>query len=113
MDLQENLRKKMDTMEKKLNLDTFGKAMDTIIEASRVGLLVTKAENSKAWKVDGAGCGAVMDFYIILSAIEPIFMQMLKEMEEHGFSLEVENTAEAMAELIKDTLIGAAQKKGA
>ena len=81
MNLQENLRRNKGDIEKKLDLDSFGKIMDEFIEKSRIGLLVTKTENSKKWKVEGVGCGAVMDFYVLLNAMEPIFVQMINEMK--------------------------------
>ena len=110
MDLQENLRRNKGAMGMQLDLDSFGKIMDEFIEKSRMGLLVTKTENSKKWKVEGVGCGAVMDFYVLLNAMEPIFVRMINEMKASGLGVNVEKTAGAMAEMIRETLIGAGKQ---
>ena len=112
MDLQENLRRNKGAI-MQLDLDSFGKIMDDFIEKSRIGLLVTKTENSKKWKVEGVGCGAVMDFYVLLNAMEPIFLRMIDEMKASKIGINVEKTAGAMAEMIRETLIRAGKKEGA
>lgn len=90
--------------DKKLSLDTFGTVMDEIIKKSSVGLMVTKEEGSEEWKVQGAGLGAVMDFYIFLHALRPLYLQML---EEIGHQLDGEKLADSLAELLQEELRGA------
>lgn len=108
MDLRSNLKQGEQELRKHLDLDTFGEIMDEFIEKSEVGLLITKEENSKDWKVQGAGCGAVLDFYIFLNAVEPLFLQMLKEMGKH--EVDVEKLVEALTGLLKDSMIEAAKE---
>ena len=74
MDLRTNLRNELPGKKKELNLENFGEIMDEIISRSKLGLMVMKEENSEEFIVKGAGCGAVMDFYIFLNAIQPIFL---------------------------------------
>lgn len=109
MDLRSNLRQGEQELRKHLDLDTFGGIMDEFIEKSKVGLLITKEENSKEWKVQGAGCGAVLDFYIFLNAVEPLFLRMLKEMGKH--EVDVEQLAEALTGLLKESMIEAAAEE--
>ena len=106
MDLKRTMREEMKN--RNLDLDKFGEIMDEFIRKSSVGLLVSKKEDSEKWEVTGAGCGAVMDFYIFLNAMEPIFLQMLEEMHHQ---IDVEELAKVLTELIKETMIGAAKKE--
>jgi len=107
MGLKENIRKGVKNI--RLDLDSFGEVMDKFIEESEIALVVTKEANSKDWEVHGEGCGAVMDFYIFLNALEPIFLQMLKEMK---YQLDTELLAETLSGLMKETMITAAAEKG-
>ena len=105
MNLRENIDKNMN--KKELNLDTFGEIMDVFIRKSACSMTVFKAENSEEWHVEGAGCGAVVDFYIFLNTIEPIFLKMLEEMKHQ---IDAEKLAEALTDILKETLIAAAKE---
>ena len=109
MDLRSNLKQGAQELRKHLDMDTFGGIMDELIEKSKVGLLITKEENSKEWKVQGAGCGAVLDLYIFLNAVVPLFLRMLKEMGKH--EVDVEKLAEALTGLLKESMIAAAAEE--
>lgn len=100
----------MDQKQKHLDLDTFGEIMDDFIHKNKVGLMVLKEADSDDWEVTGVGMGAVMDFYIFLNALEPIFVTMLEQMKGE---IEVEKLAESMSELLKRYMIAAAEQKGA
>ena len=104
-----NLRENIEKAHKQgFDLDTFGQLMDKVIKESNVGLLVTKEENSDDWKILGAGCGAVMDFYIFLNALEPLFLKMLEEMNHQ---IDPEMLAGNLSELVKASMIAAAKKE--
>ena len=92
---------------KGLNRDTFGEVMDEFIQASRIGMLITKEKNTKDFNVQGVGCGAVMDFYIFLNALPVLFEKMLEEMNHQ---LKAEELAEALCEEMKKTLLKAAKE---
>lgn len=62
MDLRERTRQGLTQEHKQFDLDSFGEIMDNFIHESRCGLLVTKEEGEKDFHVQGAGCGAVVDF---------------------------------------------------
>ena len=108
MDLRTNLRNELPGKKKELNLENFGEIMDEIISKSKLGLMVMKEENSEEFIVKGAGCGAVMDFYIFLNAIQPIFLQMLKEMK---YMIDADLLAESLCEELRKTLVKAAEEE--
>lgn len=107
MDLRENLANNQEEIKKHLDIETFGEIMDEFIKKSHVALLVKKEADSEEWTCRGVGCGAVMDFYVLLSALQPIFLQMLEEM---GHQLDAEKLADALTEEMKKTLISAAEE---
>lgn len=96
--------------EKTFDMDSFSEIMEDFIKKNALAMLVTKKENSEKWDVTGAGCGAVMDFYIFLNAIEPIFLRMLDEMKRINAELDVEHLVDVMAEMIKKGLMAAAEE---
>ena len=106
MNLRENINKNMNP--KELNLDTFGEIMDAFIKKSACGVAVYKEEDSEEWKIEGAGCGAVMDFYIFTNGIEPIFLKMLDEMKHQ---IDAEKLAETLTDILKEALIAAAKEE--
>ena len=81
MELRDTVKAGLKEEHKHLDIDSFGEIMDGFIKKSKVGLLVYKAENEEDFHVQGAGVGAVMDFYIFLNALAPIFEQMMAEMD--------------------------------
>ena len=100
----------MEQKQKHLDLDTFGEIMDEFIHKNKVGLMVLKEADSDDWKVTGVGMGAVMDFYIFLNALEPIYLAMLEQMEGR---MDAEKLAESLSDLMKECMITAAAEKGA
>lgn len=109
MNLKDSIRREGPEMKKKaLDLGTFGDLMDGVIRRSDVGLLIKKKAGEAEWTVSGAGCGAVMDFYIFLNALEPIFLRMLKEMERAGGAPDAERLAGELCGVVKETLVSAA-----
>ena len=96
--------------QKHLDLDTFGEVMDKFIHDNAVGIAVTKEADSDDWEVNGVGMGAVMDFYILLNALRPIFLDMLDQM--HG-QMDAEKLAESLADVLEKDMIAAAAEKGA
>ena len=113
MDLRKTIdaeREAMDKMRKTLNIDTFGEIMDEFIRKSAVGLLVCKEENEEDFTVQGAGCGAVIDFYIMINALQPIFLQMLREMKG---KIDPELLATSLCDVMRDSLVKAAEEEAA
>ena len=65
-----------------MDLDTFGEIMDGFIEKTHIQLLIDMPEGTNEPSVkDNTGCGAVMQFYILLAAIKPIATGMFALME--------------------------------
>ena len=112
MDLKDTIQNGMTPEKAKhLDIDTFGEIMDDFIQKSEVALLIRKKENSKEWDVMGAGCGAIMDFYIFLNALGPILENMLEELERVGGEIYVEKLVKRLAKMIKATMIDAIKEK--
>lgn len=107
MTLRENINDRKGELEG-LNLETFGEMMDKVIEASRIGMLITKEKNTKDFNVLGAGCGAVMDFYIFLNALPVLFEKMLEEMNHQ---MKAEELAEALCAEMRKVLLKAAKEE--
>ena len=108
MDLKERIRTRVGDKPERFDIDTFGAVMDECINASAVGLLVKKDADGE-WEIHGAGCGAVLDFYIFLNALGPIFENMVEEMGgiKH---LDAKHVAEALAEEMKKEMIHTARE---
>ena len=110
MNLKETMKKeksRIDDVRKRLDLDSFGEIMDEFIRKSRMALLVTKEENEEEWHVQGVGCGAVMDFYVLTNALQPLYLQMLEEMNHE---MDPEKLATSLCEVLRDSLIEAAKE---
>lgn len=105
-DLPENIKKAFPGADKarKLDLDAFGEIMDEVIRKSFVALLVYK-DKGEQWHVRGGSGGAVMDFYILLNAVQPIFEAMLESF--HG-KMDGKNLAGALTEELRKCLENAA-----
>ena len=113
-DRKMNLRKTIDTeretmeeMRKTFDLDAFGDVMDGFIRKSAVGLLVCKEENEEDWTVQGVGCGSVVDFYVMINALQPIFLQMLRDMKGQ---IDPALLATSLCNVLRDALIKAAEE---
>lgn len=107
MNMRDKFYQKKDEV-KMLDLETFGEIMDKVIHESKVGILVCKEANSDDWKVKGAGCGAVMDFYIFLNAMIPIYRQMLEDMQGE---MDKELLANSLADLMREGLLAAGEEQ--
>lgn len=108
MELQDTIRKSNQDELKKLDIDTFGQIMDGFIEESKAGLAITKEEGEKEWTIHGSGCGAVIDFYIYLNGLDPIFRNMLAEMEKLG-GVKAEKLVDALLKEMRKGMIAAAK----
>ena len=86
------------------DLDKFGEMMDETIYMSSLAMVVSKGPESDEWHVQGQK-SAVLDLYIFLNALKPIYRAMLAEFREIGaVEFEREELAEALGELLVDTL---------
>ena len=86
------------------DLDKFGEMMDETIHKSALAMVVSKGPESDEWHVQGQK-SAVMDLYIFLNALEPIYKAMLEEYRKIGaVEFEREKLAEALGDLLVSTL---------
>ena len=105
MTLKERVRQGLTDEHKGLDIDTFGEIMDRFIRESACALLVHKEEGENEFHVQGVGCGAVTDFYILLNAIGPLYEKMLEEMGGRG-EVDVAELAHALCGMLEKSLIG-------
>jgi len=105
MEIAANLRDGKD-----VDLGSFGEMMDRAISRSAVELTVGKTEDAKEWYIVGDELGPVMDFYILMNAMEPIYISMLDEMEiPDGVDL-----ADRLCEILRGSLhMALDERKGA
>lgn len=109
--LKENIQQARPGLEKdakRMDLDTFSDIMTGFVKKSRVGLMVLKEEGSEVWEVTGAGCGAVMDFYIWLNALETLYLQIIREMGGLD-KVDSEKLAGALCREIKKSMLKAVE----
>lgn len=65
-----------------LTIDEFGGIMDKFIQDSHIQLLIDMPEGTTEARLkDNTGMGSVMQFYIILNAVEAVYKDMLKQMD--------------------------------
>lgn len=65
-------------MMEKLDIDAFGKIMDELIERHDVKMLISMPAGTQEAEIqDNLGCGGVVQFYILLSAIKPIYQNIV------------------------------------
>lgn len=87
-----------------LNLDTFGEIMDKFINDAHVQLLIDMPEGTtEAQLKDNTGMGAVMQFYIILNAVETIYKDMVKQMDIDDSD---DTLIDSLLELLKQSIKG-------
>lgn len=89
-----------------MSLDDFGKMMDKIIKDAPVKLLIDMPEGTtEAQLKDNMGMGAVMQFYIILNAVERIYADLCDQLELEDKEL----IADSLCDLLKESMKGAAE----
>lgn len=87
-----------------LNIDTFGEIMDDVIHKSKIGMVVTKEENTDEWNVEtSAGCGAVMDFYVGMNALAALYGKMMEELKKVG-EFDEDRLVDELGDMIKKGL---------
>ena len=97
---------------RKMDLDTFGEIMDEFIRETACGVGVQKEEGEEEWTILSAGCGAVIDFYIYLNGLKPIYLAMLDEMRDKDGELMIktEKLSDTLTDLLRDELAEAERK---
>lgn len=89
-----------------MSLDAFGKMMDQVIKDAPVKLLIDMPEGTtEAQLKDNMGMGAVMQFYIILNAVERIFADLCEQLDLEDTDL----IADSLCDLLKESMKGSAE----
>lgn len=82
-----------------LNIDTFGEIMNDLITEQHVGLLIDMPKGTQDPVIRGTGIGTV-DFYILMAAIRPVFLSVVKDMGGKD-NLDVEGVLDGMWAMIR------------
>ena len=87
-----------------LNIDTFGEIMDEFIKKSHIQLLIEMPEGTiDAELKDNTGMGPVMQFYIILNAVEAIYKELLSALDTDDAD---DQLIDSLLELLKESVKG-------
>lgn len=90
----------------KMSIDEFGEMMDQVIKDAPVKLLIDMPEGTtEAQLKDNMGMGAVMQFYIILNAVERIYADLCEQIDLEDKEL----IADSLCNLLKESMKGDAE----
>ena len=85
-----------------MNIDAFDDIMDKFINDAHIQLLIDMPEGTTDAELkDNTGMGAVMQFYIILNAVEKIFADMCEQMELEDTDVLADSLCNLLNESIK------------
>lgn len=89
-----------------MNIDQFGEIMDKFIKDAPIQMLIQAPEGKDEFEVkDNTGMGPVMQFYIMLNAIKPIYEAMLELFDETVRSEGSEKLVDSLLDLIRKELL--------
>ena len=90
-----------------LTIETFGEIMDEFLKTSHVQMLIDIPEGTIEPEItDNIGMGGVMQFYILLTAIVPIYKNMLIPLLDPA---KKEDFIDSILGLLKEDLMEAAE----
>lgn len=70
---------------KELNIDTFGEIMDEFLKRAPVQMLIEMPEGTIEPEItDNVGLGSVVQFYILLQALCPIYKEIHDTLLDHS-----------------------------
>ena len=93
-----------------LNIDTFGEIMDKFIEENHIQLLIDIPEGTNEPQVkNNANLGGVVDFYILLAAMKPIYKDIHDKLLDHSRH---EDFIDGILEMVKAELMEVAEGNG-
>lgn len=93
-------------MDKKFNLDSFGKIIDDFLEQNTIHMLLTLPEGTLDVQVqDNTGLGSVVQFYILTNSIKTIAKSMRKDMGIDGKSPEWGKTVDTLLDMIRNEML--------
>ena len=72
-------------MNERLDIDKFGEIMEKIIEKFHVQMLIEMPEGTNEPEIaDNIGLGGVVQLYILLAALKPIYKDMYEKVLDHS-----------------------------
>ena len=91
-----------------MNIETFGEIIDKFLEENHIQMLIDIPENTLECTIkDNTELGVVVQFYILLNAIKPIFKKLHHDIIDHD---ESEPMIDALLALVKKDLMDVAQE---
>lgn len=90
-----------------LNIDTFGEIMDDFIEKNHIQMLIDIPEGTNEPQIkDNAQLGGVVQFYILLSAMKPIYKDIHDRLLDHSRH---EDFIDGILQVVKNELMEVAE----
>lgn len=107
---QEEIKRRKEAAEaetgKELNIDSFGEIVDGFLKEIDAKILVTLPAGTEDAEIStNIGMGPVIDFYVFLRALKPLYRMMLETMGKIDHALDAEKLAEALCQIMKDDLL--------
>lgn len=91
-------------------LDAFGKAMDEFLKVNHVQMLIEMPEGTIEPKImDNIKMGSVVQFYMLLTALVPVFMDMVGQLGEDFDWL---SFIDGCLDLVKDEVVEGMESEG-
>lgn len=90
-----------------LNIDTFGEIMDDFIEKNHIQMLIDIPEGTNEPQIkDNAQLGGVVQFYILLTAMKPIYKDIHDKLLDHSRH---EDFIDGILQVVKNELMEVAE----
>ena len=95
----------------KLSFDTFGEIIDNFLKKAHVQMLIEMPEGTIEPEIDdNVGLGGVVQFYILLQALKPIYKSIHDDILDHS---KHEHFIDALLALVKKDLMDVAEEETA
>lgn len=90
-----------------LSIDTFGEIVDNFLKKAPVQMLIEMPEGTIEPEIDdNVGLGGVVQFYILLQALKPIYKSIHDDILDHS---QHENFIDTLLALVKKDLMDVAE----
>ena len=87
-----------------MNMEKIGKIMDDFIHDHEISLTVHKDAGTDEWTYEGAGMGPLMDLFVMLNTIQPMFVELVKQFPTVNYKNFVDDILDVIRDDIVDTL---------
>ena len=96
-------------MNERLDIDKFGEIMEKIIEKFHVQMLIEMPEGTNEPEIaDNIGLGGVVQLYILLAALKPIYKDIYEKVLDHN---KQEDFIDAILAIVKTELMSVVEEE--